>query len=296
MSGSADNADDEAPVALICAGGGLPPLVARQALASGRKLFVVGFEGLATPEIEAFDHAWVKLGRVGELDALLKGRGVNRIALVGGLSRPRFSDLSLDFGAIRRLPAMLRIFAGGGDDSLLRRLIGFVEGNGYRIIGVQDVAPELVIGAGVFSSRTPSERDRTDGALGMSLIAAISPFDCGQATIVIDNRPVAVEGIEGTDAMLARVADLRASRRLRVKGRRGVLVKAPKCGQDLRVDMPVIGPETLRRAAAAGLAGIMVQAGAVIVAGLAETRAAADREGLFIEGVMPDPAAAGRAT
>ncbi|MGL4728766.1 MAG: LpxI family protein [Bosea sp. (in: a-proteobacteria)] len=293
MSGPAPQGKSDAPVALICAGGGMPALVARQSLAKGRTVFVIGLEGMAGPEIAAFDHAWVKLGRIGELDGLLKSRGITRIALVGGLSRPRFSDLSLDFGAVKRLPAMLKILAGGGDDSLLRRLINFIEAGGYQIIGVHDVAPELVIGEGALSARKPSARDSADGRLGLSLLAALSPFDCGQATVVIDNRPVAVEGIEGTDAMLARVADLRASRRLRVKGRRGVLVKAPKRGQDMRVDMPVIGPETLRRAKEAGLAGIMVEAGAVLVAGLDETRAAADREGLFIEGVPSENASSG---
>jgi DUF1009 family protein len=286
----------DAPVALICAGGGMPAIVARQALASKRKLFLVGFDGLASPDIGAFDHAWVKLGRIGELDALLKSRSIRRIALVGGLSRPRFSDLSLDFGAVARLPAVLRILAGGGDDSLLRRLIGFVESNGYEVIGVHQVAPELVIGAGLLGTRRPTDRDHADGRLGLGLLAAMSPFDCGQATVVIDNRPVAVEGVEGTDAMLARVADLRATGRLRVKGRRGVLVKAPKRGQDLRVDMPVIGPETLRRAAEAGLAGVMVEAGAVLVAGLGETRSAADREGLFVKGVVIEAAGASHAT
>jgi DUF1009 family protein len=183
---------------------------------------------------------------------------------------------------------MLRILAGGGDDSLLRRLIGFVESNGYEVIGVHQVAPELVIGAGLLGAARPTDRNQADGRMGLGLLAAMSPFDCGQATVVIDSRPVAVEGIEGTDAMLARVAELRKSGRLRVKGRRGVLVKAPKRGQDMRVDMPVIGPETLRRAAEAGLAGVMVEAGAVLVAGLAETRVAADREGLFVEGVTVD--------
>jgi DUF1009 family protein len=272
----------------------MPAIVARQAIGAGRSLFMVGIEGLASPDIAGFDHAWVKLGRIGELDSLLKSRGVQKISLVGGLSRPRFSDLSLDFGAVTRLPAMLRILAGGGDDSLLRRLIDFVEANGYQVIGVHQVAPELVIGAGVLGAARPNDRDHADGLLGLGLLAAMSPFDCGQATVVIDRRPVAVEGIEGTDAMLARVAELRNAGRLRIKGRRGVLVKAPKRGQDMRVDMPVIGPETLRRAAEAGLAGVVVEAGAVLVAGLAETRAAADRAGLFVEGVTVDHAA-GRA-
>jgi DUF1009 family protein len=285
----------DAPVALICAGGGMPVIVARQAIGSGRRLFMIGIEGLASPDIAAFDHAWVKLGRIGELDALLKGRGVRQIALVGGLSRPRFSDLSLDFGAVTRLPAMLRILAGGGDDSLLRRLIDFVESNGYQVVGVHQVAPELVIGAGMLGASRPSDRDQADGRLGLGLLAAMSPFDCGQATVVIDSRPVAVEGIEGTDAMLARVAELRETGRLRIKGRRGVLVKAPKRGQDMRVDMPVIGPETLRRAAEAGLAGVVVEAGAVLVAGLGETRAAADRDKLFVEGVPASQSAPGLA-
>ncbi len=142
-----------------------------------------------------------------------------------------------------------------------------------------------MIRPGPLGTQRAGERDVADGRIGLALLAAISPFDCGQAAVIIDRRPVAVEGIEGTDAMLDRVAELRRSRRLRVKGTRGVLVKAPKRGQDMRADMPVIGPETLRRVSEAGLAGIMVEAGAVLVAGLAETRLAADQAGLFVEGV-----------
>jgi UDP-2,3-diacylglucosamine hydrolase len=273
-------------VALLCAGGAMPLIVAEEARSRGQELFLIGIEGLASKGISAFQHEWIRLGQLGRFLDLVKGRGIGHVAVVGALARPHLMDLRLDIGAIRRLPAVIRVMGGGGDDALLRRLIDLVESReGLAIVGVQDIAPGLVIGKGALGRHAPDGRHLSEAQLGRELIAALSPFDSGQAVVIMDGRAVAIEGVEGTDAMLERVAALRASGRLRAKGRRGVLVKAPKTGQDMRIDMPVIGPETLRLAACAGLSGVAVQAGGVLVAGLAATRAAADSGKLFVQGI-----------
>jgi DUF1009 family protein len=121
---------------------------------------------------------------------------------------------------------------------------------------------------------------------GFSLIETLSPFDVGQAAVLADHRVVAIEAAEGTDAMIARVGDLVARRRLKLADGDGVLVKAPKAGQDLRVDMPAIGPQTLANVKAAGLAGIGVRAGQVLVGDRAALGRLADELGLFVEGVV----------
>ena len=117
------------------------------------------------------------------------------------------------------------------------------------------------------------------------MLGALSPFDIGQAAVVIDGHVVGVEDIEGTDGLLARVARLRAEGRIRAKAGRGVLVKAPKRGQDLRFDLPTLGPRTIEGAAAAGLAGIAIVAGQTIVAEPQAMVAAADHAGLFVIGL-----------
>ena len=136
--------------------------------------------------------------------------------------------------------------------------------------------------------RTPSERDRADIARGLALLNATSPFDIGQAVVVADNQVLAVEGPEGTDQMLARVAELRRNGRIRTPAGTGVLVKAAKLGQDQRIDLPVIGPPTVEAAGAAGLAGIAVVAGSTIVAEPERIAAAADRAKIFVIGVDAD--------
>jgi UDP-2,3-diacylglucosamine hydrolase len=266
----------------------MPLLVAAEARRSGQDLFLIGIEGVADPSIAAFDHDWIRLGQLGRFFDLLKRRGITEIAVVGALSRPHLMDLRLDLGALRRLPAVLRVMGGGGDDALLRRLIELVEAReGLKVIGVYDVASQLVLGEGALGRIAPKDTQVAEGRVGLRLLHSLSPFDCGQAVVMIDGRPVAIEGIEGTDAMIERVKALRDSGRLRIRGRRGVLVKAPKLGQDLRIDMPVIGTETLRHVADAGLSGVIVQSGGVLVAGAEATRKAANQLGLFVHGEKP---------
>ena len=129
------------------------------------------------------------------------------------------------------------------------------------------------------------ERESANAAIGLAVLDALSAFDVGQACVVLDGRPVAIEGAEGTDAMIARVAELRANGRLRVDGARGVLVKAAKRNQDLRVDLPTIGPRTIELAAQAKLAGVAIEAGRSLIADRASTLALADKLGLFAFGL-----------
>jgi DUF1009 family protein len=125
---------------------------------------------------------------------------------------------------------------------------------------------------------------RDDARLALDAAAAIGALDIGQGAVAINGRVVALEAAEGTDAMLERVGQLRQSGRLRWQGRAGVFAKRAKPQQDIRVDMPVIGPATLEGVERAGLAGIVVEAGRVIIAERTATIALAERAGVFIAG------------
>ena len=172
-----------------------------------------------------------------------------------------------------------------GDDNLLRAAIGLLEERGHNVVGVADLAPELLSPSGVLGARSPTETDRVSIATGLGLLRALSPFDIGQAALVRGERILAVEGPEGTDRMLARV---RGGFGLAMFGRArlgGVLVKVAKTGQDRRVDLPAIGPRTVLYAARSGLAGIAVGAGETLILERERTIAVADRLGLFVVGV-----------
>ena len=159
------------------------------------------------------------------------------------------------------------------------------EDAGFRIVGLDQVAPEVFVSDGALGHFRPSAGNHADIVRGLETIRALGPFDIGQAAVVANNQVLAVEAAEGTDNMIARVAELRRLGRVAPPPGVGVLVKAPKPGQDRRFDLPSIGPRTVENVAKAGLAGIAVSAGSTIIAEAAATIAAADRAGIFIAGV-----------
>jgi UDP-2,3-diacylglucosamine hydrolase len=272
------------PLGIIAGGGPLPCVLADAAASRGLELHIVGIRGEAREEIERFPHTWMKWGEVGKLFSALDDKGCRDLVIIGGVTRPDLANVKFDLGAIRNLPFLVSLGMGGGDDHVLSSIVRFLESKGYRVHGAGDVAPELLAGPGRLGDRAPSADDKADIAMGLKVVGALGRLDVGQAAVVVKGHVLAVEAAEGTDAMLARCAELRSSGRTRRHARAGVLVKAPKPGQEERVDLPTIGPETVRKAAAAGLAGIAVAAGQVLMAERAATIEAANQNGLFLVG------------
>lgn len=269
------------PLGIIAAGGRVPVQVARAAAKSGRACFVVGLEGLADRGIEAFPHAFVKWGQIGRVHDLLQQHGIRELVLIGAVDRrPDFGAIGVDLFALRLMPKIVKALTGG-DDSVLVNLIGLFEEHGYAIVGAHEVDPDLVAEPGPVAGPAPNVPD-DDARTAMEAAGAIGRLDIGQGAVALDRRVVALEAAEGTDAMLRRVGELRANGRLRWRGRKGVLAKRAKPQQDLRVDMPAIGPRTVDAAAEAGLAGIVIEAGRVMIAERDETVKRADATGTFI--------------
>jgi len=271
------------PLGIIAGGGVLPAEVAAAVTAGGRRVVIAAIRGEADPALDALGAHWLEWGQIGRLFDLLDREGCKDIVLVGGVSRrPDFRAIIGDLGTMRRLPRILPVLAGG-DDGVLRKVIRLFEMEGVTVRGAHEVAPSLLAGDGALGRGRPAEADLADAAVGASLLAALGPFDVGQAAVVVAGRVVAIEAAEGTDALIERAGKLKVAGRV-ARGGRGVLVKRMKPGQDLRVDLPAIGPDTITRAAEAGLAGIAVEAGRVLVAGRAETVRRADAAGLFLIG------------
>ena len=273
------------PLAIIAGGGDYPPLLARLATGRGHAVFVAGLEGAADPDAFApSDIQMFRLGQLGRLLEVLRRREISDLVLLGSLPRPSFSGLRPEASTLKYLPHFARAFKGG-DDHLLRGVVDFFEAQGFRVHGPAAIAPELTAQAGALGRRTATTEQKALIQRGFSLLSALSPFDVGQAAILADHRIIAIEAAEGTDAMIARVAGMVSSGRLKIAKGDGVLVKAPKLGQDMRVDMPAIGPRTLERIEDAGLSGIGLRAGQVLVGDGAALAALADRQNIFIEGV-----------
>jgi UDP-2,3-diacylglucosamine hydrolase len=287
MSGSVADAE-HGPIAIVCGGGSFPGAVAEAIKRRGREPVMFALKGWADPAIIArYRHHWIPIGQAGRFLRLAKAEQCRDMLFIGSLQRIPVNQIRLDWLTIRMIP---RVAAGfrGGDDKLLSAVASVAEYGGMRVIGLHEVAPEVFLPAGVLGRHRPGERDEGDIAVGMKLIATLGPFDVGQAAVVADNHVLAVEAAEGTDNMLARIAELRAQRRLATPPGVGVLVKAAKPGQDRRFDLPSIGPRTIENAARAGLAGVAVAAGSTIVTDAAAVIALADREKIFIAGVGED--------
>jgi UDP-2,3-diacylglucosamine hydrolase len=280
------------PLGLICGAGTVPFAVADAVKRRGRPVILFALRGWAdAAAVTAYQHHWIALGQFGRFCRLARTERCRDLVLVGGLVRPSLMQLRLDWGTLRQMPLVIRSFRGG-DDYLLSGVGRMFEGAGFRMLGAHEVAPEITASFGALGRASPDRAAEDDIARGFALLAATSAFDVGQAAVVSGRRVLAVEAAEGTDAMLDRVAAMRESGRITLAAGRGVLVKAPKRRQDRRFDLPSIGPDTVARAARAGLAGVAVIAGATIVADPQRLIEAADRAGLFVVG-CPDAEAQG---
>jgi DUF1009 family protein len=283
---------DAEPLAVICGGGSLPFAVADAVSKRGRAVVLFLIAGWADAErVGAYRHHWVSLGRFGSFCRLAQAEGCREVVLIGSVVRPSIWQIRFDAKTVRLLPRLLRLFRGG-DDHLLSSIAGIFEDHGFRLIGAHEIAPEILMPEGPLGRALPNSRDNADIQTGLALLDATGPFDIGQAAVVADGRVLAVEAAEGTDCMLARIVQLRDSGLIPHARNRGVLVKAPKRGQDRRIDLPSIGPQTIAGVKRASLSGIAVAAGSTIIAEPGRIAAAADRENLFVIGVRAEPAQA----
>ncbi len=279
-----DTAAPPAPIGIIAGGGSVPFAVAETVEANGGRAILFALRGFCDKErVKAFRHHWIALGQLGRFLKLARSEGCHDLVFIGTLVRPAISELRLDWETIRVIPRVVAAFRGG-DDHLLTGVGRIFEQHGFRLIGASDVAPQLLMPDGRLTAAAPDAIASSDMAKGRALLDAIGPFDVGQAVVVIDGHVVAMEDIEGTDALLARVARLRSEGRIRAPKGKGVLVKLPKPAQDRRFDMPTLGPRTIEGVVAAGLAGIAVAAGGTLLADAQEMVRLADKAGLFITG------------
>ena len=263
----------------------MPFAVADSLIARGLTPVLFALKGACDPvAVERFRHHWISVGQIGRAMKLFRSENCRDLVFIGTLVRPALSEIRLDWGTLRVVGPVLAAFRGG-DDHLLSGIGRIFEKDGFRMVGIRDVAPDVLMPAGCLTRAVPDAIAAADIAKGRDVLRALSPFDIGQAAIVIDGHVVAVEDIEGTDGLLARVAALRSQGRIRAKAGRGVLVKAPKSGQDLRFDLPTVGPRTVEGAAKAELAGIAISAGNAIVAEPQAMIEAADTAGLFVTGL-----------
>lgn len=268
---------------LIAGGGDLPSSVAARCVAEERPVYVIRLAGFAGPEMEAWPGDEFGMAQIGGILKALRAQGCQSVCLAGYVNRPDFKRLKPDFKGASLLPGIIKA-ATQGDDALLRKILSVFEAEGMSVEGADDILGSQMLEPGPLGNVVPSEEAMSDLKKSIYVAEKSGELDIGQGAVVCRGLVLAVEAQEGTDQMLLRVSTLPEDLRGSTDAPRGALGKAPKPIQDLRVDMPVIGPRTVELAAQAGLAGIGGYAGRLIIIDRAATRAAADRLGLFVWG------------
>lgn len=236
--------------AIIAGTGALPSWVA----AALHDPFVASLDGFAPEGLSV--HLTFRLERLALAMREIAAQGVDRVIFAGAVRRPALDPSLFDPDTARMVPQIIAAMQGG-DDGLLRAVIGVFEDAGFTVVGVEDVAPHLVPIAGVLTG-TLTEADMHDATRAAGIVQALGGVDVGQGAVVSGGLCLAVEALPGTDAMLDWVAATR-------QGTGGVFLKAPKPGQDRRIDLPTLGVATIRRAALAGVSCIAWEAGGVVL-------------------------------
>lgn len=264
----------------------LPRLIAESCLEQGREFIVLAVEGACQPEtVEDLPHEWIRLGGLTHAITTLKQEGAEELVMAGKITRPKLSGLRPDLKATKLL-ARLGSTLFKGDDELIRTIISFLEDEGFRVIGVDDVTRQLLAPEGLIGSIYPDKRAQQDIEFGARIAEGIGALDIGQAVIVQNQQVLGVEAIEGTAELIKRCGPLK------VEAKGGVLVKCKKPIQERRVDLPTIGIATIDQLAEAGFAGLAIEAGSTLMVDKRGIIARANELGLFIVGFSVDPSSA----
>ena len=266
---------------IVAGGGDLPAQVIDACQKNGRPFYVVALRGQADhPMIETVPHTFVRLGEARRVEKIAQAERIEEVVLAGWVRRPSLRAIRPDGRALRFL--MKAGFRALGDDSLLSAIIKEIEATGYRVVGVHDVVENLLAPEGQYGKYGPDDQAWRDIRRGLDVVLGLGELDVGQAVAVQQGIVLAVEAIEGTDAMIRRAGELQRA------GVKGILVKIPKTGQERRVDLPTIGVKTIEEVAAAGLRGVAVEAGGALAIDLPALTALADKKRIFVVGMKVD--------
>ena len=267
-------------LAIVAGGGSLPLALAEACQRSQRPYFLLGLEGFAEAEgLRGHPHRWARIGAIGRVVAAIREEAATEVVFAGHVRRPSLASLRPDLFTVRLLA---RIGAKAlGDDGLMRHVVRAFEAEGLRVVEVSSVLDDALAPPGPMGGLAPDETALEDIRRGLEVAEALGRADAGQAVVVQQGIVLAIEAAEGTDRMIERAACLKR------EGPGGVLVKMAKPQQDRRMDLPVIGLSTVEAAAEAGLRGIAVEAGSVLVLDREAAVRCADERGLFVTGAEP---------
>lgn len=264
----------------ILAGGGFLPIrIAERCRADDIEYFVIVFENQGDPDtFKDHPHAISRLGAAGGIIKTLRKEGCEQLVMAGAIHRPSAKDVRPDLWGLKFLAKTGAMALG--DDGLVSALVKALESEGFNIIGADEIVPEYLVPHGVLGTILPSDDDVIDISHAFTAARALGERDEGQAAVVHNAKIIDEEDSKGTDAMLRRLQE--------AQNNGGVLAKTLKPDQERRVDLPTIGVRTVENAHAAGLSGIIVEAGNAFFYEREEAISLADSYGLFVIGINAD--------
>ena len=269
---------DGRKLGMIAGGGMMPVEIIRYCNKNKTEIYVVGIDPFAKEEeLKEAPHSFAKIGEAGKILKAFKDNGVQDIVLAGGIKRPSFKELIPDWEGMKIMTKLA--IKSMSDDSMFRAVIDEIEKHGFKVVGIEEVVPEMMFSEGIYGKTKPSSDDMSDIKRGITVAKALGAVDVGQAVVVQEGMVLAVEAIEGTDMMLSRAATVKKA------GKAPVMVKVLKPGQDLRVDLPAIGLQTIEQLKKYGIKGIAVEAGGILLIEREAVIKQADEAGIFIIGV-----------
>ncbi len=256
----------------------MPTEIIKHCNRSGIAVFTVGLETFADEEqLDGTPHIFARIGQAGKIIKAFKEHDVHDIVLAGGIKRPSLKELIPDAEGMRIVArlALKRM----SDDNLFRAVMDEIEKHGFRVVGIEEVVPDMLFREGVYGKVRPGRDDMSDIERGWMVAKAIGTVDVGQAVVVQEGLVLAMEAVEGTDMVLSRASQLRKP------GKAPVMVKVLKPGQDMRVDLPAIGLQTIDLFIKYGIGGIAVEAGGILLIEREAVIKKADEHGIFIIGL-----------
>ena len=267
------------PLGIIAGGGPLPGQVAAAAQAAGRHVFIAWLEGFADPQVLiAYPHRFYRLGAVGAMMRAFREKNCTDLVMIGPVQRPSFLSLRPDAEGAKLLTRIGKA-AFLGDDGLLVAIVRVLSEEGFQVLGAHEIMTDVLAPEGVLTRQGPDAQAMADIQRGVDVLKVTGAADVGQACVVQQGIVLALETVEGTDAMLSRIPAVARP------GPAGVLVKMAKPQQDRRADLPTIGPATVSHAVNAGLRGVAFDADSTILAERMQLIETADDAGIFLIGI-----------
>ena len=275
------NINKDRKLGIICGGGDLPEKIISWCKKINRPYFALAIKDNADEKYfdENVNHTWIRIGQAGTGFKRLKDEGVKEIVLIGTIKRPTLSDLVPD---LRTAAFFAKLGAKAlGDDGILRAVVKEIEEEKMKVVGIQEVIPDLLAPLGVLTKEKPNKEDNEDIKRGIEVGTVLGRLDVGQSVVIQQGLVLGVEGIEGTDKLIIRCNDYKR------KGKAPILVKLRKPEQDMRIDLPTIGVKTVENAHNSGFKGIAVHAGNTLVVNQEEVIKLANKYKMFIVGITP---------